>query len=82
MLFENTYRNVMDFKKGNCLKAKGLSNTILRIVVVPGLGFGEAMGQDGQDHPNGHGIFSILVSELGCEFMGAEKIIKMKQIYI
>lgn len=72
----------MDFKKGNCLKAKELSNTILRIVVVPGLGFGEAMGQDGRDHPNGHGIVGILDSELGGEFMGAEQIIKMKQIYI
>lgn len=46
------------------------------------LGFGEVRGQEGRDHLDVYSVVSVLVSASGGEFMGVDKIIKNKKIYI
>lgn len=57
------------------MEEKGLTDTRFRIVVAPGLGLGEARGQERQDHQDDCGVISVLDSELSVKFMGVDKII-------
>lgn len=70
----------MYLKEAVCLKAKGMSNTRLRMGVTHALGLG-GQGPGWLDCPGGCHSVSVLISELGSHSKSVLKITKIKQIY-